>query len=102
MCCTAFCKLVQRNSTSSGVAWEKLRRMQLTPALTQRRSGSSCSLVGPMVATILTRGRCKSDRMMEGSGKSKVVWNEEENRAEGRGHFPVKREEDVWKERYVD
>ena len=48
-------RLVVRSSTSSTVAWEKLRRMTVIPAWTSSCRTGSCSEVGPIVATILVR-----------------------------------------------
>ena len=82
---TAFCKLVHRNSTSSGVACEKFNRIQFNPAWMHWDKGISCSDVGPIVATIFTSGRrivvvlvvdVEDDTafVVDGSGKSNVVF----------------------------
>jgi hypothetical protein len=44
--------------------------MQCNPASTHALSGSNCSLLGPIVATILTKGNTAK---AEGSGRTKEV-----------------------------
>ena len=68
---SAAAKFVQRISTSSLVACEKLRRIIFMPAAVTRSNGSACSDVGPIVATILVNSGVLG--VAAGSGKRNVV-----------------------------
>ena len=80
----AKAKFSVRSSTSSVVACEKFKRIIFIPASVTFSRGSRCSLVGPIVATILDSCRPLS---LEGSGsknevfvKVRRVWTKEAER----------------------
>ena len=63
--CWASAKFSHRSSTSSRVACEKFSRITVIPALTTLNSGSRCSDVGPIVATILVSGSFRTDAVAD-------------------------------------